>query len=191
MRSRHRGIVYPAASYVEEIHDAVIRQRGSGGWVSRGMLDVGIEWAKTEVYEYSPFPGVLLRAAAMMYAYIAFHPFADGNKRTALLATKLFLFANGYDFQITEDAPEFTRDLAQRCLDRQSHTVVMDEIQRVAVWLRRRAQLVRGTGVGLLYRLLSLGGETLDPMSSPVWKAYFQVWLKESAERIKEVGQIE
>ena len=186
-RKRQREIIYPTTSYVEEIHEAVIKHRGTGGWTTKSLVDIGIEWARTRVYNYSPFPTLLMRAAAILYGYISFHPFADGNKRTALLTTKLFLFANGYDFQITDDAPEFTRDLAARCLDRQSDP--MSEIQGIVEWFRPRVRLTQGTASGMIYSLLTLRVIPGDPMGSPVWKVYFQTWLNESTERVKEVAE--
>ena len=51
----------------------------------------------------------------MMYAYISFHPFADGNKRTGLMTTSFFFLINGYTFTITSDAPEFAVETARRC----------------------------------------------------------------------------
>ncbi len=64
----------------------------------------------------------------MMYAYATFHAFADGNKRTALMTTDFFLFLNQYDFELTSDAPEFTRDLTNRCLDKPHSSI--DEIRK-------------------------------------------------------------
>ena len=36
----------------------------------------------------------------MMYAYVAFHQFSDGNKRTALMVTSFFFFLNGFIFTL-------------------------------------------------------------------------------------------
>jgi len=184
VRKQQREIIYPTVPYVEEIHDAVIKHRGTGGWTTKSLVDIGIEWARTRVYDYSPFPTLLMRAAAILYAHISFHPFADGNKRTALLTTKFFLFANGYDLEITDDAPEFTRDLAARCLDRQGDP--MSEIQGIVEWFRPRVRLIQGSGV--FYSLRNYGADPGDPMGSPAWKVYFQLWLTESTKRVRELA---
>ena len=42
------------------------------------------------------YPGILVKAAALMRSLIKNHPFIDGNKRTAVLAVLLFLEMNGY-----------------------------------------------------------------------------------------------
>lgn len=94
-----------------------------------------MEWAKTEVFHFVPFPGLLKRGAAMMYAYIVFHPFADGNKRTGLMTASFFFMINGYTFQITNDAPDFALGVARRCEPGKEHEPLV-EIDRIADWLR-------------------------------------------------------
>jgi len=86
-------ILYPIPSNVIDFHNIVIKQRGSAGYMSPGMVEGCIEWARTDVYNFVPFPTLLKRAAATMYAYITFHPFADGNKRTSLMTTSFFSFS--------------------------------------------------------------------------------------------------
>jgi len=89
----------------------------------------------TDVYKFIPFPSLLLKAAALMYAYTCFHPYSDGNKRTALMTTSFFLELNSYSLHIPDDAPEFARGLALRTLDTAGHDPSF-EIKRVADWLR-------------------------------------------------------
>ncbi len=89
---RHLEILYPSSTHIEDFHSTLIKQRGETGYVSTGMVEGCLEWAKTEVFNFTPFPGLLKRAAAIMYAYITFHPFADGNKRTGLMTTSFFFF---------------------------------------------------------------------------------------------------
>jgi hypothetical protein len=52
------------------------------------------------------------------------------------MVTMFFLELNACYFQIPDDAPDFTRDLAARTLDSQNHTLTV-EINRVADWLRQ------------------------------------------------------
>ena len=110
-------ILYPTSNHVEDFHTTLIQQRGSTGYMSQGMVDGCLEWAQTDVFNFVPFPSLLRRAAAMMYAYISFHPFADGNKRTGLMTNSFFFVINGYTFTITSDAPEFAVETARRCED--------------------------------------------------------------------------
>ena len=49
-------------------------------------------------YHYSdPKPGIAELAAAYGFGLAKNHPFNDANKRTALIAMRLFLKLNGYD----------------------------------------------------------------------------------------------
>jgi death-on-curing protein len=55
------------------------------------------------VFGEEQFPSLIDKAAATMHALAAHHVFADGNKRTAVIATRLFLQANGIQPTWTED----------------------------------------------------------------------------------------
>lgn len=80
---------------------------------NKAMIHVCIERPQTDVYNLVPFPHLLHKASVLMDTIINFHPFADGNKRVALLATYYFLYWNGYNFTIPEDAADFTIEIAK------------------------------------------------------------------------------
>ena len=88
----------------------------------------------TDVYHFIPFPSLLVKAGALMYGLACFHPYADGNKRTALMTTTFFLDTNGYHFDIPDTAPDFARDLVARTTDSTDHDPTV-EVNRVASWL--------------------------------------------------------
>jgi len=182
---QYAEILYPTPRQVEAFHNVIILQRGVSGWVSRGMVEGCIEWAKTDIYDFVPFPSLLERGAAMMYAYVTFHPFSDGNKRTALMVTSFFFFLNGFMFTIKDDTPDFMLDVAKRCLDSDRHSPTT-EIARIAGWLRQRTSAP--FAVKLLYRLLRL--TTPSGVSSEVvlrnsgWETYFEAWLEPTTKRI-------
>ncbi len=111
------ALFYPNRHEVEDLHSSIIQQRGTRGYVSRGMVEGCLELASTYVFDTMPFPTLLAQASALMYGFITFHPFADGNKRTALMTTAFFFFLNGHTLLISPDAPEFTKSIAERCLD--------------------------------------------------------------------------
>lgn len=48
------------------------------------------------------YPDILSKAAALMRSLIENHPFHDGNKRTAVMATIIFLQLNGYELRVPE-----------------------------------------------------------------------------------------
>lgn len=47
-------------------------------------------------------PDVLMKAAVLMRSLIQNHPFHNGNKRTAVIATILFLEDNGYELRVPD-----------------------------------------------------------------------------------------
>ncbi|MFQ6095182.1 MAG: Fic family protein [Candidatus Bathyarchaeia archaeon] len=77
----------PSAETIKQIHAFFIRQYGVGGYMCEGMIEGCLERAMTYVYVFRPFPRLFLRAAALLYSFIVFHPFVDGNKRTAFQTT--------------------------------------------------------------------------------------------------------
>lgn len=43
------------------------------------------------------------QAATLLWGLVRDHPFVDGNKRTALVVTRVFLRLNGHDLQMSDD----------------------------------------------------------------------------------------
>ncbi len=80
---------------------------------SEGMLEVCVERPLVSIYDFIPFPHILHKATILMETMICFHPFIDGNKRTALLSVFFFLYWNGYNLHIPEDAADFTIEIAK------------------------------------------------------------------------------
>ncbi len=80
---------------------------------SKGMVNVCVERPLTYVYEFKPFPLTMHKAAAFMKTIISYHPFIDGNKRVALLASFFYLYWNEYNLIIPDDAAEFTIEVAE------------------------------------------------------------------------------
>jgi death-on-curing protein len=65
-----------------------------------------------------------------MESLVLNHPFIDGNKRVALVATGLFLERNGYTLEATQDEVyTFTMGVAEGAIDRVA----------IAAWLRKHA----------------------------------------------------
>jgi death-on-curing protein len=77
------------------------------------------------------FPSLLDKAAATMYSVAAHHIFGDGNKRTAVRATEMFLEANG--IQATWDDKEIA-DFVLRIAKNEV------EIAEIALWLEERSE---------------------------------------------------
>ena len=143
-------LIVPTADFLKRVHDAVIQERGEPGYITEGLVDGCVKRAVTYVYEYEPFPDIFDKAAALLYCIIVFHPFVDGNKRTALWGTAVMLMANGYLFEtFPPDSVEFCKAIAE--------SPEKEDIKKIADWLRRhtkrtfRSRLTKFILAGLLY----------------------------------------
>ena len=74
------------------------------------------------------YDGLIEEATALLESLAANHPFLDGNKRVAFVATDLFLRLNGYSIDC--DADEANRFIRNILGDRQ------DRFDRVRNWLK-------------------------------------------------------
>jgi death on curing protein len=52
---------------------------------------------------YEPHSDLAILAAAYGWGLVTSHPYRDGNKRTAFLATAIFLGLNGYELEATQE----------------------------------------------------------------------------------------
>lgn len=72
-----------------------------------------------------------------MRSLVLNHPFIDGNKRMGLAATGVFLYVNGYDFNVTQrEMIDFTVSLAK--------SEPPMATSAVATWLRRSSRRLAG-----------------------------------------------
>lgn len=77
------------------------------------------------------FPTLIDKAAATMHSLAAHHLFADGNKRTAIRATQLFLEANGIQpTWTTEEVTAFVLAIAKGEI----------AVEDVAAWLAEHTE---------------------------------------------------
>ena len=77
------------------LHDeSLATHGGAAGLRDEGLLDSAMAWPMNLASYGQPEPWEL--AAAYAFGLVRNHPFVDGNKRAAFLATGLFLALNGY-----------------------------------------------------------------------------------------------
>lgn len=82
------------------IHDqAVKRFGGSFGIRDIGLLESAVARPQATFGGQDLYLTIFDKAAALMHSLLKNHPFTDGNKRTALSTTGLFLKINGYHLQ--------------------------------------------------------------------------------------------
>lgn len=88
--------------FVEAMHAEQLRLHGG----APGIRDVGmLEAALARPLQKAIYgdPDIFGLAAAYLFGIVKNHPFVDGNERTALAATDLFLVFNGWSLE-TDDA---------------------------------------------------------------------------------------
>jgi death on curing protein len=89
----------PAWLSVEElavIHEEVLEATGGvQGILHPGNLESALARPFTVVAGKEMFPSLTEKVAALVEGLVVFHPFADGNKRTALVAADVCLRLNG------------------------------------------------------------------------------------------------
>lgn len=77
------------------IHDeAIYGFGGLPGVRDQGLLESALDEPESSIFRL---------AAALCIGIAINHPFNDGNKRTALLATRAFLYLNGYALEPRQD----------------------------------------------------------------------------------------
>lgn len=95
---------------VSAFHLRQLAEHGGGAGVrDLGLLDSAMQRPKDKI-NYGQ-PDISDLAAAYAYGIARNHPFIDGNKRTALVASFTFLFLNGYKV-ITSQAENVTTFLS-------------------------------------------------------------------------------
>jgi len=119
--------------FLDLLHEIVLENdpETASGYMYEGMVQGSIDRAMRRIYRKEPFPSILDKAAALLFSIAYFHPFSDGNKRTALLATYFFLAFNGFNFSLTVDAIKFLIRIGDGQI--KSETIVMN-------WLKKHTQ---------------------------------------------------
>lgn len=81
------------------IHDeAVYEFGGLAGIRDAGLLESALDRPRN-LLAHEPGASLFRLAAALCVGIAKNHPFNDGNKRTALLATRAFLYLNGWELE--------------------------------------------------------------------------------------------
>jgi len=90
--------VHLTVAQVSEIHAAVLEAFGGmDGIADRGLLESAVAAPQASVFGQSPYADLIKMTAAYLFYLCRNHPFRDGNKRTAMTATIVFLRLNGVE----------------------------------------------------------------------------------------------
>jgi death-on-curing protein len=120
---------YLALAEVVELHRRLLEATGGApGIRDLGALESAIAQPKATFGGTDLHPTLPEKAAALCYAMVQNHPFADGNKRVGHAAMETFLVLNGaeLDSQV-DDQERIMLDLAAGRIDR----------RQLAEWLRQ------------------------------------------------------
>ena len=98
-----------------------------------------------------PYDTPVKQAAALMEGIIRLHPFPDGNKRTALLATSLFLSVHDYR-PVMRDTVRFMVEIANN--GGRTEEEIADLREHVASWLEERTATTYAGFIKLWFKRL-------------------------------------
>lgn len=71
-----------------------------------------LEAIQYPIFQRELYPTLHEKAAALCWFIIKDHIFFDGNKRTGILSSIIFLEANGYGFNVDDEVIRTTIDIA-------------------------------------------------------------------------------
>ena len=117
------------------LHGESLAEHGGGtGLRDEGLLDSALGRPLNLLAYADPAepPDVAALAASYTVGLAKNHPFVDGNKRAAFLATGLFLYLNGYQLKVSQ------ADATLTMLAVATGDIIEDEF---AAWLRQHASL--------------------------------------------------
>lgn len=81
------------------LHEEAIAEHGGlSGLRDQGLMESALARPRN-LFAYNPQAGIAQLAAAYGFGLIRNHPFVDGNKRIAFIATDLFLHLNGQSLE--------------------------------------------------------------------------------------------
>ena len=96
MRSKINKIVYLKAEDLLLIHTAVIDETGGRDGVrDLNRIAIAVSHPQQIVFGNEIRSDIFLKAAAYGFDIMRYHPFVDGNKRTAMTVMGVFLELNG------------------------------------------------------------------------------------------------
>ena len=98
------NIVWVREDVVVAIHLRQLAEHGGGeGIRDEGLLQSALARPQNLLAYGAPPPDLASLAAAYAYGIARNHPFVDGNKRTALIVSRLFLLLNGANLSATQE----------------------------------------------------------------------------------------
>ena len=120
---------------IKAFHDRQINEHGGlPGLRDEGLLLSAVSRPENTYHHSSPKPDLAELAATYGFGLAKNHPFNDANKRTALIAMRLFLKLNGYDLATS---PE---DKYKTIIRVAASDISEDEL---AQWIRKNLEKIK------------------------------------------------
>ncbi len=89
---------------VDEVLRLHLLEVGEGvGLRDRNLLEAAVERPRQSAFGEDAYPTLQSKTAALLDSLARNHPFLDGNKRIAVLASFVFLEINGFEAETTND----------------------------------------------------------------------------------------
>lgn len=120
---------YPTLDEVVAIHFRVTEKTGgSQGVRDWDLLPSALGRPQATFGGEDLYPGIFLKAAALIQSISSNHPFIDGNKRTALATLEYFLYLNNLEIEATQ------REKVDFILWAENEKPTLDQI---AIWIKK------------------------------------------------------
>lgn len=126
---------YLTPDEVEHLHDSEMREGVDLPGVNRDKLEAAVMRCQSSAFGQDAFPALHDKAAALFTALINYHPFVDGNKRTAVIALHAFYLLNGHRLiAATDEIVGLALAVAQGYLDIDQPDDQGDLVERLEGW---------------------------------------------------------
>lgn len=96
----------------------LVRDLGAGPVRDLGLLEAAAARPQTTLFGDEAYPGLGLKAAALLHSIVRNHALVDGNKRLGWLSCVVFLDLNGVEVDLSDDeAFRLTMEVAEGVLE--------------------------------------------------------------------------
>lgn len=113
MGEESESISYLSADDIHAIHELIVEANAetTAGVASPGDIEYAVEHIQEGQFGQGP-ESLHEKAFQLLRLIVANHPFVDGNKRTALMSTRIFYALNGLRFDYEREIKEILKALA-------------------------------------------------------------------------------
>lgn len=112
---------YPTFEECIQIHDKIIQiSGGKVGEINLGELEKVLVFVQSNVY----YPNFLDKASYLAYSINKNHAFMDGNKRSSIAISEMFLYKNGYEYVL----PYFAKKMEDVAVGVADNIISKDEL---------------------------------------------------------------